>query len=56
MKIFQTISEKKKPYDKAGAYGIQELPENFVKSIDGEMDNVIGLPIKILIKMLKAIK
>lgn len=44
------------PYDKAGAYGIQELPADFVRKIDGETDNVIGLPTKILIKMLKEIK
>ena len=45
-----------KPYDKAGAYGIQELPPEFVKEIDGEIDNVIGLPTKILIKLLHSIK
>ena len=32
-----------KPYDKAGAYGIQELPEGFVKTIKGDLENVIGL-------------
>ena len=32
-----------KPYDKAGAYGIQELPSNFVKRIDGSFSNVVGL-------------
>lgn len=48
--------DTKKPYDKAGAYGIQELPENFLKKIDGEFDNVVGLPTNILIKMLKALK
>lgn len=31
------------PLDKAGAYGIQELPSNFVKKIDGSFDNVVGL-------------
>lgn len=41
-----------KPLDKAGAYGIQELPENFVKSIDGNFDNVVGLPSSVLAKML----
>ena len=45
-----------KPYDKAGAYGIQELPKDFVEKIDGEIDNVIGLPTKILIKLLYSIK
>ncbi|MBQ2644572.1 septum formation protein Maf [bacterium] len=47
--------EDKKPYDKAGAYGIQEIPKNFLKEINGNYDNVIGLPTKILINMLKKI-
>lgn len=46
----------KKPFDKAGAYGIQELPQNFVKSVDGYFDNVVGLPTKILINLLNTIK
>jgi septum formation protein len=33
-----------RPYDKAGAYGIQELPQGFLKSVKGSLDNVIGLP------------
>ena len=32
-----------KPLDKAGAYGIQELPEGFVKSFDGSLENIIGI-------------
>lgn len=52
--IFDYI-DGKKPYDKAGAYGIQELPDGFVKNVDGETDNVIGLPTKILIKLLQTV-
>ena len=37
-----------KPFDKAGSYGIQELPEGFVKSVEGDFDNVIGLPSKLV--------
>lgn len=44
--------ENFKPYDKAGAYGIQELPEGFVKKVDGELDNVIGLPLKTVLELL----
>lgn len=32
-----------KPLDKAGAYGIQELPEGFVKKIEGSFENIMGL-------------
>ncbi len=42
-----------KPYDKAGSYGIQELSEDFVKEIKGDYDNIVGLPLKLVISMLK---
>ncbi len=45
--------ENFKPFDKAGSYGIQELPDGFVKEVNGCLDNVIGLPSKTLLKMLK---
>lgn len=32
-----------KPYDKAGAYGIQELPDDFLNKIEGSFSNVVGL-------------
>jgi septum formation protein len=44
--------ENYKPFDKAGAYGIQELPEGYVKSFDGSFDNVIGLPSDTLLELL----
>lgn len=44
-----------KPYDKAGSYGIQELPTNFVDSIDGDFDNIVGLPTQLVIEMLEEI-
>ena len=46
--------ENFKPFDKAGSYGIQELPEGYVKSVDGDLDNVIGLPSGRVLKMLKS--
>ena len=35
--------ENFKPFDKAGAYGIQELPSDFVKDIQGSYENIVGL-------------
>ena len=31
------------PLDKAGAYGIQEMPEGYIKSYTGSLKNIIGL-------------
>ena len=42
----------KKPLDKAGAYGIQELPDNFVVKIDGDLNNIVGLSTDTIKEML----
>lgn len=42
-----------KPLDKAGAYGIQEMGSDFIKEVDGDLENVIGLPTKTLRKILE---
>ena len=42
-----------KPYDKAGSYGIQELPEGWVRETQGEYDNIIGFPSNLAKSMLK---
>ena len=31
------------PLDKAGSYGIQELPDGFVRAVEGSFENIIGL-------------
>ena len=43
------------PMDKAGAYGIQGLGGALVEAIDGEFDNVVGLPCRLLKEMLERI-
>ncbi len=43
----------KKPFDKGGGYGIQELPKTFIKKVKGDYANVIGLPTQALLKELK---
>lgn len=42
-----------KPYDKSGSYGIQEIEQKYIKSITGDITNVIGLPVKRLKAELK---
>jgi len=43
------------PMDKAGAYGIQGLASKFIKSIDGDYYNVVGLPVSAVYESLKKI-
>ena len=57
---FETLTDEQikyyietfKPYDKAGAYGIQEMPEGYINKIEGSLDNVIGLPSETVIELL----
>ena len=57
---FRKLSDKEiedyvdshKPFDKAGAYGIQDEGFDFAIKIDGNIDNVVGLPINRLKEML----
>src|SRR5699024_6016246 len=41
------------PYDKAGGYGIQNLGAVFVKRMNGDYFNVVGLPISLVVRELK---
>ena len=59
--IFDKMTESDKnfyldsnePYDKAGAYAIQGLASMWIKGIEGDYFNVVGLPVKLLHDVLK---
>lgn len=38
--------------DKAGAYAIQENGSRIIRSIDGSLSNVIGFPVRLLLRMM----
>ena len=41
-----------KPFDKAGSYGIQEMPDGYIKSFTGDLENIIGISSKTLFEMI----
>ena len=43
------------PLDKAGGYAIQGEASDFVISVDGSRDNVIGLPVAEMLGLLAAV-
>lgn len=59
--VFDTLTEEdidfytstKEPFDKAGGYGIQGIGARFVKEIHGDYLNVVGLPVNLVLKLLK---
>ena len=45
--------EHYKPFDKAGSYGIQEMPDGYIKSYTGDLENIIGISSSSLKELLK---
>jgi MAF protein len=51
-----TYVDSGEPMDKAGSYGIQGLGRGLVEKIEGPLDNVVGLPMTLVKKMLHEIQ
>lgn len=51
-KLIREYVENDKPYDKAGAYGIQDRGSLLIKKFNGDYFNVVGLPISRLNRIL----
>lgn len=46
--VIERYFKRVNPLDKAGAYGIQEGRELIIDSVDGSVENVMGLPVQAL--------
>ena len=57
--MINSYIEKFNPLDKAGSYGIQELPEGFLDKYEGSFENIVGLcpeAVKAVLKQLEFLK
>ena len=45
-----------KHMDKAGAYAVQDKRDPFIKRIEGDRDNVVGLPMRVVRRLLQRAK
>ncbi|MDO4753686.1 MAG: Maf family protein [Bacillota bacterium] len=45
--------DSERPFDKAGAYGIQDGGALFVEKIEGSYHNIMGLPVRTVFQMLR---
>jgi septum formation protein len=43
------------PMDKAGAYAIQGIASRWIPRIEGDYCNVVGLPVALVFRMLRAV-
>lgn len=52
-KRIEAYVNTEEPYDKAGAYGIQDNADDMILKYNGDFNNIVGLPIKRLKKELE---
>ena len=48
--------DKFNPLDKAGSYGIQELPPNYIDKFEGSFENIVGLDSEAVKKVLEQLE
>jgi septum formation protein len=48
----ESYASTPEPHDKAGAYGMQNLAGVFIERVDGSPSNVIGLPVRLVRRLL----
>jgi septum formation protein len=53
--LIERYCDSSEPYDKAGAYGIQNNGALLVKKIDGDFSNVVGLPVPRLAREMESV-
>lgn len=51
----KSIASSSRHYDKAGGYAIQENGDRYIKIVSGSMDNAVGLPLRLVKRLLKKI-
>ena len=53
--LIERYCSSPEPYDKAGAYGIQNAGALLVRKIDGDFSNVVGLPVPRLAREIESV-
>ena len=51
-----SINDEFNPLDKAGSYGIQELPDGILDKYEGSFDNIVGLAPEAVTAVLEKLK